>query len=95
MLLCISILAQIAEQLEFSTLFPNTPSLNRTPNSGVTPVTAHLVVSPPDIPPDWRLEEVAGKLRYHWKDFARTCGFDSEVVDDIDSVSLLLSTKKL
>ena len=53
-------------------------------------MTAHLVVSPPDIPPDWRLEEVAGKLRYHWKDFARTCGFDSEVVDDIDSVSLLL-----
>ncbi|KAL5267174.1 hypothetical protein ACHWQZ_G004273 [Mnemiopsis leidyi] len=52
----------------------------------VMPVTAHLVVSPQDIPPDWRLEEVAGKLRYNWRDFAQTCGFDGETIADIDSV---------
>ena len=52
----------------------------------VLPVTAHLLVFPQDLPPDWRLEEIAGKLRYHWKDFARTCGFDSELISEIDSV---------
>ena len=30
----------------------------------VLPVTAHLIVAAEDIPPDWRLLEIAGKIRY-------------------------------
>lgn len=61
----------------------------------VLPVTAHLLVYPHDIPPDWRLEEIAGKIRYHWKDFAQTCGFDKDLIAEIDSVYNGLLSKSI
>ena len=57
-----------------------------TPLYQISPVTAHLVVPPNQVPPDWRLLEIAGKIRFSWREFAQTCGFDPQVIADIDSV---------